>query len=465
MTTAAVRHVAVIDIGKTNARATLFSAEDESENAQRAIATRVRDDGRYPHFDVAFLWDFICESLAALNSEAPVDAIAIAAHGASGAFIEADPDSGEGGLALPVLDYEFTGPDELAGEYEELRPDFPETLSPRLPVGLNLGAQIFWQEERFPQAAASAAAYVTYPQYWAWRLSGVAATEMSSLGCHTDLWDPRRRSWSSLVEKSGWQRLLAPLRSAFDVLGHVRPSLAARLGLQPQTKILCGVHDSSAALLPHLIEREPPFTVVSTGTWTIILAVGGAHEGLDPRRDTLAYVTPFGDPVPAARFMGGREFERLVNAAPVEPSDADTSRVIGMGVMALPSFAPGVGPFPDHTGQWTHDPDSLQPGERSAAASLYLALMTAEAMACADAGGPVVVEGPFAANRVFCGALAAITGRRVFPSSGTGGTSRGAARLVDPTQRLSGLGETFVTPLSTPGLADYVRRWRAEVSR
>lgn len=29
-----------------------------------------------------------------------------------------------------------------------------------------------------------------YPQYWALRLTGIAANEVTSLGCHTDLWNP-----------------------------------------------------------------------------------------------------------------------------------------------------------------------------------------------------------------------------------------------------------------------------------
>ena len=30
-----------------------------------------------------------------------------------------------------------------------------------------------------------------YPQYWAYRLTGVLANEVTSLGCHTDLWNYR----------------------------------------------------------------------------------------------------------------------------------------------------------------------------------------------------------------------------------------------------------------------------------
>jgi len=50
-----------------------------------------------------------------------------------------------GTLAAPILDYEHTGPDDMADAYDALRPPFSETGSPRLSMGLNLGAQLHWQ--------------------------------------------------------------------------------------------------------------------------------------------------------------------------------------------------------------------------------------------------------------------------------------------------------------------------------
>ncbi|TGR94354.1 carbohydrate kinase, partial [Mesorhizobium sp. M1C.F.Ca.ET.188.01.1.1] len=91
--------------------------------------------------------------LADLNHERRIDAISITTHGATGALVD---QSGE--LALPVLDYEFDGPDRLAQEYDAVRPPFAETGTPRLPVGLNLGAQFFWQQRRFPAEFAKATA-------------------------------------------------------------------------------------------------------------------------------------------------------------------------------------------------------------------------------------------------------------------------------------------------------------------
>jgi sugar (pentulose or hexulose) kinase len=456
--TRGVKHVAVIDVGKTNAKVTLVCAENAGELARRSSANRVLADGPYPHFDVGRIWDFITGALAELNGETPIDAISVTAHGSAGAFIDGDTEGD--GLALPILDYEFTGPDEFAAEYDAVRPDFAESLSPRLPGGLNLGAQIFWQERRFPDAVRGAAAYVNYPQYWAWRLSGVAATEMCSMGAHSDLWNPRGLIWSSLVERRRWQPMFAPLRPSSDVLGPVRSELAARLGLDPGTFVLCGIHDSSASLLPHLIERQPPFTVVSTGTWTISFAVGGTLDDLDPTRDTLANVTAFGDPVPCARFMGGREFELLAARNAPKPGEGELSRVLGDRVMALPSFVAGVGPFPDRKGRWTHPVETLEPGERTAAASLYLALMTAESIGCAAADGPTLVEGPFAANRIFCAALATITNRDVLPSSAAGGTTRGAVALLAPKHPVAAHPDAPIKPFRHPAFAAYANEWR-----
>ena len=84
-----------------------------------------------------------------------IDAIAVTTHGATAALLS---DTGE--LALPVLDYEYAGPEQVAADYDAIRPSFRETGSPRLPIGLNLGAQIFWQARAFPREFARVASIV-----------------------------------------------------------------------------------------------------------------------------------------------------------------------------------------------------------------------------------------------------------------------------------------------------------------
>jgi sugar (pentulose or hexulose) kinase len=273
-------HVAVIDIGKTNAKLALVDTREWREISVRTMPNRVFAGPPYPHFDVEGIWRFLCGALRELNGEHPVGAISITTHGASAVLLE-----GKGELALPMLDYEHDGPDELARDYNAARPPFAETGSPRLPSGLNLGAQIFWQMKSFPLEFAKARTLVTYPQYWAYRLTGIATTEMTSLGCHTDLWNPWSGSFSSMVEDQGWTSLMAPVRKAGEALGTIKPEIAHATGLAADVSVLCGIHDSNASLYPHLLMRAAPFSVVSSGTWGDLHGNRrrGDHTGSDAR--------------------------------------------------------------------------------------------------------------------------------------------------------------------------------------
>ncbi|MGX5830520.1 FGGY-family carbohydrate kinase [Mesorhizobium sp. 43Arga] len=452
----ALRHIAVIDIGKTNAKVALVDLAALREVALRRMANAPVLQAPYPHHDVEALWTFILDSLADLNRERHIDAISITTHGATGALVDA-----AGELVLPVLDYEFDGPDRLAADYDAIRPPFAETGTPRLPLGLNLGAQFFWQQKRFPAAFAHAAAILMYPQYWALRLTGVATNEVTSLGCHTDLWNPWHADFSSLVDSLGWRELMAPVRPARDRLGPILPALAARPRLDPQTPVFCGLHDSNASLLPHLLSDAPPFSVVSTGTWVVSMAVGGRQIALDAARDTLVNVNALGDPVPSARFMGGREFSLLTADKPQDCSGSEVLAVLANKTLLLPSTQQGSGPFPHHAAAWL-DADGIGKGERFAAISFYLALMTATCLELIGADGPTTVEGPFARNQLFVGMLAASTGRAVVASEAATGTSIGAALLASDQVTAHGKGER-VEPPTDPAWAAYVSAWRAAV--
>lgn len=411
--------VAVIDIGKTNVKVALVETKGWSEVAIRKTPNLVLGNGPYPHFDTEAIWQFLLASLRDLNAQHPVGAVAVTAHGATAALLD-----GVGQLALPVLDYEFDGPNEIHAAYDQIRPDFSETGSPGLPGGLNVGAQLFWQQSRFPKAFARTETILTYPQYWTFRLSGVAAMEITSLGCHTDLWCPGSAAFSSLVKTYGWADKMAPLRPAFSVLGPVLPDIAAETGLSPETPVYCGIHDSNASLLPHVLRKERPISVVSTGTWVIVMALGVPLSGLDPTRDMLINVDAFGQPVPTARFMGGREYEKLSGGDPATPTPNDRLLAARSDVFVLPADA-------DHKARWSASPKNLPAGARTAIVSKYLAMETAKRLKKIGAAGATYVEGPFGNNADFKTHLETLTKRPVLtgPAMSTG-TSVGAAMLT-----------------------------------
>lgn len=225
-------------------------------------------------------------------------------------------------------DYEHPGPEAVAAGYDAIRPGFAETGSPRLPAGLNLGAQLHWLLDTRPDLRARLAHVVTYPQYWGWRLTGELATDVTSLGCHTDLWDPWQGRFSSLVERLGLADCIAPARRSDEVLGHLRPEIAQATGLPATTPVAVGIHDSNASLYPHVLGRAAPYSVVSTGTWVVAMAVGGRATRLDPARDVLVNVDALGRPVPSARFMGGREYELVRDGREARPGDGDRAGVL-----------------------------------------------------------------------------------------------------------------------------------------
>jgi sugar (pentulose or hexulose) kinase len=416
--------VAVIDFGKTNVKVAVVDTDRAEEIAVRRLANSARPGPPYPHYDTETHWTFILDALRDLRRDHDIAAISITTHGATAALV-----GDEGALALPILDYEHDGPDALAKEYDAVRPPFTETGSPRLPMGLNLGAQLFWQFQTFAEARATRH-ILLYPQYWAYRLCGVPAAEATSLGCHTDLWSPAGGTFSALVDEMGWAQLFPELRKAADTLGTLRPEVVDATGLDPSTPLLCGIHDSNASLYPHLLAREGAFSVVSTGTWVICMAVRGSTVTLDPARDTLTNVNALGEPVPSARFMGGREYESVRAGADMSRTEDERRRVITDRVMLLPAVEVSSGPFRGRRSTWSVEPRSA--GERAVALSWYLALMTGTCLSLIGADGPIVVEGPFARNGDYLDMLQACTGRPVEPASGSvTGTSVGAAMLVN----------------------------------
>ena len=94
------RHVAVIDIGKTNAKLALVDATDMSEVEVLTRPNMVLVAPPYPHFDVEAIWRFLLDGLEQFQKAHGVDAISITTHGASCALIAPN-----GALATPILDY------------------------------------------------------------------------------------------------------------------------------------------------------------------------------------------------------------------------------------------------------------------------------------------------------------------------------------------------------------------------
>jgi sugar (pentulose or hexulose) kinase len=442
---------AVLDIGKTNVKVATFAGTGALV-WERTTPNRVAPGPPYPHADVETIWRFLLKSLEEANEANRIAAVVVTTHGCAAALVD-DSD-----LVLPVMDYEFAGVDEIEPLYAPLRPAFSQSFSPALPAGLNLARQLFWQRHHFAEALARARYLLAYPQYWAWRLSGVAAGEVTSLGAHSDLWAPLQRTFSSVVSALDLCRLMPPMLPAYQRLAPIKPSVAAAAGLGPNVGVFCGIHDSNASLLPHLASRKAPFTLLSSGTWVILMAPGLSVEGLNAADDTLANVDVEGRPVATARFMGGREYT-AVAGAPANPDMASIVRVVASGAMALPCFAGQGGPFASRRAEIR---GVIPPADRPALATLYVALMSDLMLARLGVTvGDLIVEGSLSANVAYCSLLAALRpSQRTFAASDAAGTARGAALLTQwPRHDFEPPVPTTSLPAAVEGLQAYRGAW------
>jgi sugar (pentulose or hexulose) kinase len=452
--------VAVLDVGKTNVKL-LAIAPGGDILSFRSAPNEVRSGEPYPSCDVEHVWRWLLVALADLAERFQIRAIVPTTYGSSAALVA------ERELVLPVLDYEAEPPPEIARAYAEVAPWFDECCCPILPAGLTLARQLFWQSRAFPEAFARARWILPFPQYWAWRLSGVPASEATSLGAQTQLWNPRERDLSELAKREGWEEKIPPLRYAFDVLGPLQVDLARRTGLDENTPVLCGIHDSNANFARYLAAGFDDFTLISTGTWLITFNPSLQLSGLDPLRDSVSNTDLLGRPVACARFMGGREYAEVAgpDGLAARPGVAEVEALVAAGTMALPSFTDSGGPYPESGRRGRVTGVAGTPEARAALASLYVALMTDVGLDLMRSENPIVIDGSFADNLLFCSLMAALRpGQPVAVSSEREGTALGAGLLWGWSERQAPVALDLhpVAPLEVAGLEAYTERWRAE---
>ena len=455
----------MVDVGKTMSKVSLWSRAGEMLDRQVRPNALIEQDG-IRRLDVTGIGEWLVESLAAYAGQ-PVEYIIPVGHGAGVAALA------DGELAIIPLDYEQAIPDEIMTAYRAERGPFVATGSPALPAGLNLATQLYWLDRLQPEVMARAT-LLPWAQYWGWFLTGQAVSEVTSLGCHSDLWAPDDGRFSPLAERMDWARRFAPLAKAGDAIGGLRSKLARATGLSPNVRVLAGIHDSNAALLAargfgEFARKE--MTTLSTGTWFIAMRTPDeivTTSLLPEGRDCLVNIDAYGWRIPSARFMGGREIEtiieidtRQVDIRPDQPALlAAVPQVLAAGAMLLPTFAPGCGPFPNGNGRWLARPEDWF--ERRAAACLYAALVADTALSLIESKERLLVEGRFAEAEVFVRALASLRpDTAVYVANAHNDVSFGALRLIDPSLTPRGA-LTRVEPLDVD-LEMYRSVWHAEL--
>jgi sugar (pentulose or hexulose) kinase len=366
---------------------------------------------------------------------------------------------------MPMMDYEEEAPRRVDEAYRRLAGSIEERGSPIMPGNAHLARQLLWIDMEWPEAVARARWFLGGPQYWAWRLSGVAAMEVTYLAAQTHLWNVRDRSFTLVVEERRWRRLLPDVAPAWTVLGRLKAEYARRYDLSSGIEILCGIHDSSANFYRYQQAGFRDLAVISTGTWIVGLSDAIDRQAFAPTDTVIRNADVRGDPLAGILVMGGREFAILARETGDEPVDAQSvAELVASDTMALPSFVKDDGAFPGSAGMGRIiGPMPATQEARRALALLYVALLTDASLDALGSAPTTVLDGSFVKDRLYATLVASLRpDERILFSNDAYGTAAGAALLADHAKRTRPAPVVVQSPgpARIAGLDQYRRRWR-----
>lgn len=289
--------ILIFDIGKTNKKVLLFDPGLKVLHEEETTFPEIEDDDGFMGDDIEKLEVWILDKCMEFLKDDSLDVrgINFTTYGATLVYLDEN-----GNRLTPVYNYlkpmaagiAETLYDQYGGREEFCR----RTASPALGM-LNSGLQALWLKENKPEIFKRVATILHFPQYLSHLLTGKTASEHTSIGCHTALWDFDRMQYHP------WTRLLGerlpdplPVETAY-------PSV----NLDREVPAGIGIHDSSSSLVPYFMHSDEPFILVSTGTWCISMNPFNSSP-LTPsqlNQDCLAYMSIQQKPVKSSRLFLG----------------------------------------------------------------------------------------------------------------------------------------------------------------
>jgi L-fuculokinase len=303
MTTSAI---AIFDIGKTNKKLFLFDQQYQVLQEKTVRFEETKDEDGFPCEDADALSRWVNECLQQLftNKSIRLRALNFSTYGAS--FVHVDK---EGKRVAPLYNYLKPYPQELLPAfYAKYGGEIAFSMHTASPVlgNLNSGLQLYRLQQQKPQLFDSIRYSLHLPQYMSFLVTGRPYSDITSIGCHTGLWNFPQNHYHEWLYREGISDKLAPIFPSDQLMFSQWQGHALLTGV--------GLHDSSAALIPYLVQFTDPFILISTGTWCISLNPFNQSRLTveELQQDCLCYMEYRGRPVKASRLFAGYEHEQQV---------------------------------------------------------------------------------------------------------------------------------------------------------
>lgn len=303
---ASIPVIAIFDVGKTNKKLFLFDSQYKIVYEKSAKFTETVDEDGDECENLESLRLSVFDSLREVFrlKEFCIKAINFSTYGASFVYIDE-----KGNPLTPLYNYLKKYPEHLSKQFYETyggEQSFAHVTASPVLGSLNSGMQLYRIKYERPGLFQKIKYALHLPQYLSYLISGIPCSDITSIGCHTNLWDFNENKYHRWVSQEGILEKLAPILPGNEVLPAAFPGNNYSVGI--------GLHDSSAALIPYLVNFHEPFILISTGTWCISLNPFNqtplTNEELE--NDCLCYMTYEGKPVKASRLFAGYEHEQQV---------------------------------------------------------------------------------------------------------------------------------------------------------
>lgn len=296
--------IAIFDIGKTNKKLFLFNEQYQIVFEQQQPFEEIVDEDGFACEDVIALSNWIKQSLKQIITmpDITLKAINFSTYGASFVYL-----NNSGNIIAPLYNYlkpfSETLKNQFFSKYGGEKWFTVSTASPML-GNLNSGLQLYRIKYEKPDLFNQIKYALHLPQYLCYLVTGRFFSDITSIGCHTGLWNFSEYRYHDWVFQESISEKLAPIYPSNQLM---------QININNKA-LLCGtgLHDSSAALIPYLANVSEPFILISTGTWCISLNPfnNKTLTVQELQQDCLCYMEYSGKPVKASRLFAGYEHEQ-----------------------------------------------------------------------------------------------------------------------------------------------------------
>ena len=295
--------IAIYDVGKTNKKLLLFDEQYNVIYEESIQLNETKDEDGFSCEDVAALTTWIKKSFAEIQNDPRFEIRAVNFSGYGACFVYLDENKN---VILPLYNYLKPYSPALQKKfYQDYGGESHFSKITASPVlgNLNSGMQLYRLKHEKPELFSQIKYALHLPQYLSYILCSSLHSDITSIGCHTNLWNFQQNKYHDWVKREGVLEKLTPIEKCNSIVGHI-----------DNISVGVGLHDSSAALIPYLTSFNDPFILLSTGTWCISLNPFN-HTMLSDyelHEDCLCYLSYEGNPVKASRIFAGYEHEHQV---------------------------------------------------------------------------------------------------------------------------------------------------------